>query len=252
MQQHILAKTGMKNSGFITQHAIVPKLAKGYSLLPEGWKNPDYYPQNVGFSAGAIYATAEDLFKWRNALNGGKIIGRKALEKMNTPNHPNRGAGYGIMVDNFMNKKVIEHQGAVFGLNMYIGEFPEEGVTIIVLCNRDTNLDFVPKGLSAIMLGKEVEPFYRKKPVTFSGKADKFAGEFTSPELPFPVKIISKDNKLYWQMWREVELKPESQTKFYIDEQDIDVQLEYKLDGSGNISNVYFISAGIRNELKKA
>lgn len=252
MQKNVLAKADMTNSGFLQHDRIVPKLVNGYSLLPEGWKRADSFPLNIGFSAGNIYATAEDLLKWRLALASGKIIGPQALKKMNTPNQPDRGAGYGIFVENFLGRKVLEHQGALFGFNTYMGEYPDADVHIIVLTNRDTNLDFVPKGLAGIMFGKDVTPYYKKKPFKFSGNVNRFVGNFRSDELPFPVNVVEKNNKLYLQLGREIELVPESQTKFYIDEQDVDIRLEYVTGASGEVSRVYFIGSGIKNELKKA
>lgn len=252
VSENMLQKAGMTDSGFLKHDLIVPNLVNGYALLPTGWKRSTSETGNSGFSAGNMYATAQDLFKWRMALKSGKIISAASLAKMNTPNQPEKGAGYGIFVDSFLNHKVLEHQGASEGFNTYMGEYTNDDVCIIVLTNRDTNLDFVPKGLAGIMFGKAVEPFYKKKPVRFSGNVSVFAGEFKSPELPFPVTVVEKDNKLYWRIWRDIELIPESQKKFYIDEQDVDIQLEYTTDNSGKVSGVYFISAGIRNELKKA
>ncbi|MBD3581909.1 serine hydrolase domain-containing protein [Flavobacterium selenitireducens] len=252
VREYLLKKASMDDSGFLQHDLIVPNLVNGYALLPSGWKRSTSETGNSGFSAGNMFATARDLFKWRVALQSGKIISAASLKKMNTPHHPERGAGYGIFVDNFLNHKVLEHQGAIEGFNTYMGEYIDDGVCIIVLTNRDTNLDFVPKGLAGIMFGRPVESFYKKKPVRFSGSVSAFAGEFKSPDLPFPVTVVEKDNKLYWRMWRDIELIPESQKKFFIDEQDIDIQLEYMTDGSGTVSGLYFISAGIRNKLKKA
>lgn len=252
IQKNILQPAGMSHSGLLSQEAIVPQLASGYSKTHDQWKKAEFQPTNIGFSAGILYATVNDLFKWRQALDSGKIISKKSLELMNTPNHPERGAGYGVFIDRNFNHKVIQHQGALSGFNTYMAEYPEDGICVIVLTNRDTNLDFIPKGLAAIALDKEVIPTYKRQRKTITSEtAKKYAGNYTAQGLTFPVNIIEREGKLYLQLYREVELVPESETKLYIDEPDVEIQVEYIRNEVNEIKQVYFIEAGVKTEITK-
>jgi len=252
IQKHVLQPAGMNRSGTLSQDAIVTELADGYSKNNGQWKKADFQPTNIGFSAGILYATVGDLFKWQQALFRGKIISEKSLKLMNTPNHAEKGAGYGVFIDRNFNHKVIQHQGALSGFNTYMAEYPDDGICVIVLTNRDTNLDFVPKGLAAIVLGKEVIPTYKRQRKTITAAtAQKYAGNYTGDGLPFPVYISEKNGKLYLQLYREVELVPESETKLYIDEPDVEIQIEYIRNTLNEIKQVYFIEAGVKTEITK-
>ena len=252
IEKQVLQPAGMTQSGILSQDTIVPEIASGYSKNNTQWKKAAFQPTNVSFSAGILYATVGDLFNWRQALNAGKILGKKSLELMNTPNLPDKGAGYGVFIDRNFNHKVIQHQGALSGFNTYLAEYPEDGIGVIVLTNRDTNLDFIPKGLAAIAFGNDVIPAYKRQRTTIAPEmAQKYAGNYTADGLPFPINITEKNGKLFLQLYREIELVPESDNKFYIDEPDVEIQFEFVRNASNKIKKVYFIEAGVKTEITK-
>lgn len=248
LDQKILQRAGMKNSGVMQTGIIVPQLADGYSLNQNKWTKARNTPANLQNRVGGIYATTADLLLWREALDSGKIINAASLAKMNQPNQPNRGAGYGIFIDEMFGHKVFQHQGAGFGFNTFMADFPDDGTSIIVLANRDTNLDFLPKALAAIVFGKQVMPPYPRKPVKINTAVlPLYAGTYAG-DLPFPVNIIAKEGRLFLQLGRDIALVAESQTKFYIDEPDVEMQFEFEMEGQ-KVQRAYCIESGVRYEI---
>lgn len=251
VHKNLLTKAGMTQSGLLTHDAIIPKLANGYSLLTGKWTKGEARSVEVGFSAGSIYATTHDLNRWRNALLSGKIISMESVKLMHTPNQQDRGAGYGIFVDQFFNRRAWQHGGAISGINTYMVDYPDSDARIIILANRDTNLDFMPKGLAGIVFGYDVEDTRLRKRVSPPPAVSQFTGNYQADGMPFPINLIEKEGKLYWRMHRDIELVPESASRFYIDEPDVEFQVEYVRDQDHNIVQAYLIEGGVRMPMKK-
>ena len=85
VQKNIFDPLGMKDSGYDSNSAIMPRRAAGYSPGPAGLINADYVDMTIPFSAGALYSTTEDLLRWEQGLFGGKLLSKESLSKMTTP-----------------------------------------------------------------------------------------------------------------------------------------------------------------------
>ena len=83
-----------------------------------------------------IYATNEDLFKWIQGLNNGKIISKKSLEQMYTKGETRYGRkvpyGFGFRIDTNTDEKVIYHFGKWNGFSTGISQYPNDLVIIIL------------------------------------------------------------------------------------------------------------------------
>lgn len=252
LYKKVLPKAGLKNTDLFHYDTIIPKRAYGYSRTPAGWQNSRLINVNIAFSAGGLFSTAEDLFRWSEALNAGKVISKESLTRMNHPNRGDHGAGYGVFVEKIFNRRAILHSGALLGFSSIMIRYPEDDVSIIILTNRETNLDFIHKGLAAIVFDKEVIPAYIRTPMSVDASVLKqYAGAFEGAGLPFPLNIVEKDNKLFLRLHRDIELVPESRTKFYIAEPDVEIQVEYVLTENKEVSHVYLIEGGVKWEAKR-
>lgn len=248
VNKNIFQKAGMSNSGLFSQDSIIPNRAYGYTQTPKGLIAQMIIPYNLGYSDGGLMSTAGDLFEWNKALASYKIISREFLDKMNRPNREDRGAGYGIFVDRFFDKKVYFHAGNIPGYSSMMINYPDDELNIIILANRETNLDFLPKGLAAILFDKEVVLPTVHKPIELSTEEIKlFTASF---ETPFPFKVVEREGKLFMSFGRDVELKPASKTKLFVSEPDVAIQLEYVFNKKMEIGRVYFIEGGLKTEAK--
>ncbi len=84
-----------------------------------------------------IYSTAEDMFRWINALNNGWIISKNTLDQMYTKGETRSGIkvpyGFGFRIKNKESEKVIYHDGKWNGFRTSIKQYPEQGLVIILL-----------------------------------------------------------------------------------------------------------------------
>jgi CubicO group peptidase (beta-lactamase class C family) len=234
----------MKQSRVLYQDSIIPNKAYGYSGVFPLLRTESKVPYNYVHSHGGLVSTVKDLFTWNQALHGGKLLKRESYTKMHTPNQPGRGAGYGIFVDNFMDHKVYLHNGNIPGYSSTMMYFPHNKSSIIILSNRETNLDFFAKGLAGILFEKQIVIPYKHKRINIPNLKD-FEAKF---EAPFPFEVIEKEGRLLLNMGRELELRPESKNKLFVSEPDIDIQLEYTFDTNRKIQRVYLIEGGVKTQ----
>ena len=89
------------------------------------------------------YATSEDLFKWVNGLNSGKIISDKSLEMMYTKGETIYGRkvpyGFGFRINTKNDERVIYHHGKWNGFSTAITQYTDSDLLIIVLEHSSYN-----------------------------------------------------------------------------------------------------------------
>jgi CubicO group peptidase (beta-lactamase class C family) len=252
LQENLFAKAGMTNSLVDRTDTIIPNRALGYQRIPGGFKNAGFTSMEFPFSAGAILSTVEDMYKWNQALFGGKILSKEMFTKMTTPylNH----YGYGIYIDTLQNKKLIRHSGGISGYLNHGVYFPDDDLYIIVLSNNVSESRGIANALSAIAFGKPIVPAYKHKVAPIDpNELDKYVGKYTTTDLTAnnTVELIKKDGKLYRKTPVNIfELFPESNTKFFYSDQ-TDTQINFILDASGKVVRAEFIRNGFISDLKK-
>jgi CubicO group peptidase (beta-lactamase class C family) len=133
VQENIFTPLGMKDSGYDSNSAIIPRRASGYSPGPNGPVNAGYIDMSIPFSAGGLYSTTEDLLRWEQGLFGGKLLSPASLQKMTTPFKDDYA--FGLFVHTVDGRKSIDHGGGIEGFNTFLAYSPETKVTVVVLGN---------------------------------------------------------------------------------------------------------------------
>lgn len=96
--------------------------------------NAEYIDMSMPFSAGGLYSTVEDLYKWDQALNTGRLLTKASFDKMFQP-YSEEGYGYGWFIQEIHGKNALVHSGGIPGFVSMIMRFVEDEATIIVLSN---------------------------------------------------------------------------------------------------------------------
>jgi len=171
LKENILIPAGMTNSGYENSDITYENKAKGYTNVLGEFKPARFLEMTVPYSAGSMYSTVEDMFKWDQALYGSKILTDESKEKMFTPVQNNYGYGWGIMEQHFgdMKKKVITHSGGIFGFNSLITRLVEDKNFVMVLNNFENgNISNLTKGIVNILYGLEAAPPKKSLAVTIA------------------------------------------------------------------------------------
>ena len=249
LHQHILDKLGMKNTGVDRSDTVLAMRAKGYSRMGKRTVNADYISLEWPFSAGVMYSTVVDLYKWDRALYGNAILIAASRQKMFTPGKNNYG--YGFVIDTIEKHLHIWHNGGIPGFSTNLSRYVNDDICIVVLSNNESNVDFISIALADILFDVPVElPYVHKEIKIDPALLDRYVGKYTGAGIT--LELIKKDNKLYRHRdgVPDVELKPESETRFfYADESDR--MLEFEVDASGKVVKTWFHNSGQRGEIKK-
>jgi len=129
------------NNSFVyrfEQDAIHENQLSGYRLY-RGWRHIKISGTVNDAITGDknVYSTTEDLFKWINGLNQGKIISKNTLDKMYTKGKTKYDRkvpyGFGFRIDDKNSEKVIYHNGKWNGFSTSIKQYTNSGLVIITL-----------------------------------------------------------------------------------------------------------------------
>ncbi len=139
LQERIFKPLGMSNSGYDTHSPILNKRASGYQKTLEGFVNAAYLDMGLPYSAGSLYSTVEDLYKWDRSLYGTKILSAKSKELMFTPGLSNYGYGFDIreapIGKTEKKTKIISHGGGINGFNCLFTRLVDQDGLIVILDN---------------------------------------------------------------------------------------------------------------------
>ncbi|MBA2250408.1 MAG: serine hydrolase [Chitinophagaceae bacterium] len=248
LHENIFNKLGMTNTGIDILDSVLPLRARGYSKINNKYVNAEFISLAWPFSAGVLYSTADDLYKWDRALYGTTILSAPSKQKMFTPGKNNYG--YGIVIDSLEKHFRTWHNGGIPGFVSNISRYINDDVCIIVLSNDDFNADGVADGLAGILFDAPVEyPYLHKEIKIDPSLLDNFVGKY---KAFLTLEVIKKDGKLYRHRdgTPDIELKPESETKFFYAD-DSDRQLEFEVDKAGKVTKIWFENNEQRGEMQR-
>lgn len=135
LNEHIFKPLGMTRSGYLTKNLIHTDVAVGYSLLtPDKFETARPMDITVAYSAGGIYSTVQDLYKWLQGLENGTVISKTSWELMRKPNLSEYALGWVISDPNGM---VYTHDGGINGFSSEIWRDMSDGTAVILLSNAE-------------------------------------------------------------------------------------------------------------------
>lgn len=239
LRKNIFEKVGMKNTGVSNNDSIILKKAKVYAKTENGFIQNPYINWRINVGHDGVYSTVEDLALWNKALYGTTILSTE-MKKLMFTSHNDQNWGYGFVINPFYNQghQLVAHDGGFFGTMSSLNRYTDDHLFITVLSNNESPSYLIAYGLAAICFGKNVElPYKHKQIATDTTFYSKYIGDYED------VKILQKNNKLYYLDF-EIELLPESKTKFFRSD-DNDRTIEFIPNKEGEIVKVLISKAGV-------
>jgi len=135
---------------------MVPSRAFGHSLKDGTWKETDQSPTSATLGDGGVYSSLADLAKWDRALRTNTLLSKHEMEPALTPVEVPEGQptepdgspaayGFGWFLNPYKGHQRMWHYGETMGFRTTIQRFPDDNLTIVILCNRS---DLNPSALA--------------------------------------------------------------------------------------------------------
>jgi CubicO group peptidase (beta-lactamase class C family) len=225
LQRNILDPLGMAETGVDRNRSILPERAQGYNSMANGFMHAEDVRMTLPYSAGFLYSTVSDLFKWERALFAGKVLSSQALQMMTTPKSGEYGMG--LFIKDATHHGVVTHNGTIEGFDASLNYYPDKQLTIVVLGNVQTSApDTIAEQLAKVAYGEKVIVNSDRRVIRVEPRdLAEYVGHYAAP--PFSTTLSVEDDTLIATApnGRKYVLFPESETNFFLKE--IDVQIEF-------------------------
>jgi D-alanyl-D-alanine carboxypeptidase len=159
LNRRILRPLGLRDTGMLYQHEVVPGLASAYFTRTESVRvlsnDLPVYDENW-YAAGAMYSTTADLRSFSAALFGGRLLKTESLAALMRPGLDEYGYGTWIYRDEIGGRKytTVMRPGQIMGTNCVLYHVVEPSLTIIALSNTDrSNVDALALAITKAVLG---------------------------------------------------------------------------------------------------
>jgi CubicO group peptidase (beta-lactamase class C family) len=201
---------------------LVRGRAFGYSgTAAAGFRLATSTAERVG--AGGVFSTIRDLIKWDENFYTGKVGGRALIDQVETVGKLNAGKpltyAWGLIISTYRGQRIVDHGGSLVGYRAQLTRFPDQHVSIAVLCNL-ASITTAPlaRRVADIVLGDRltgpatsgaapgVTTAPAAPPVKPVPDLSIYAGRFYSEEVDATFTVTAKSDQLFAQ--RETEPKP--------------------------------------------
>ena len=157
LHDRIFAPLKMTNTvAYVRGKNDVLNRAFGHSREDGTWKETDQSPTSATLGDGGVYSSLDDLEKWDRALGKNTLLSKQEMEPALTPveapeGHPTEpdgspaAYGFGWFLNPYKGHKRMWHYGETMGFRTAIQRFPDDNLTIVILCNRS---DLNPSALA--------------------------------------------------------------------------------------------------------
>ncbi len=201
MRQRLFEPLGMQSTTFrkdVTD--VIKNRALAYEKDVGRWKLSMLEGDRGG---GGVFSTASDMIIWNDALTNNRL-GAFVSEKLQEPAKLNNGRklnyGRGLSLDTDRGRRVIWHSGSAAGYKALTARFPEDGLSIAILCNSGDGTDriaFASRIFDLFVPATDPKPA-TAPPATVDVPADlnTRAGLFFSERTGEPLRLIVNDAKL--------------------------------------------------------
>ncbi len=137
LKRSIFTPLGLRDTGYDhNTNSLAVGYPDQYSTHPA-----DFIDMSIPYSAGALYSTVEDLYRWEQSLSTDQLVPKAYLDEMFAPQVSIQDSGgwaygYGWAIGTERGRRIFSHDGGIEGFTTIISRYPDEQVTLIVLSNQ--------------------------------------------------------------------------------------------------------------------
>ncbi len=148
LQERIFTPLNMIDTlAYVRGKNKVPNRAFGYAKENNRWSMTDQSPTSATLGDGGVYSSLADLLQWDEALRRQSLLSEEEMRPALTPVRvPSKGPtepdgtpadyGFGWFLNGWKGHARMWHYGETVGFRTAIQRFMDDGLTVVVLCNR--------------------------------------------------------------------------------------------------------------------
>jgi CubicO group peptidase (beta-lactamase class C family) len=139
-RERLFAPLGMRQTHFLTSYnAVVPARATGYSPLNDSGFRADM-PRWLQIGDGGVWTSIEELFRWEKNFYDARIGGRAMIDTLEQPgrqtSRQSTNYGLGLSITSYRGHRAVGHSGHWGGYVSQLTRYPDQRLSVAVLCNR--------------------------------------------------------------------------------------------------------------------
>jgi CubicO group peptidase (beta-lactamase class C family) len=218
-KQRIFDPLGLEHTQWRDDYRrIVPGRSTAYDRTEGGWEINR--PIEYVHGNGGILTTVRDLTLWNQALTDGRLGGDEFLRLMHLQGRLDDGSEIvyagGLRVEEFAGVRAITHTGSTSGYRAFLGRYPEQGLSVAMLCNAS---DVATGGTGRRIARAYLGPAAREiEPPAFDIASEgydlaPYEGLFREPVTGDPMRLAVRDGVLHAD---DTPLLPLSDTEFQV------------------------------------
>jgi CubicO group peptidase (beta-lactamase class C family) len=163
-REAIFVPLGMNSTSWRDDfHRIVKNRAIAYQPANGGFRQ--LMPFEDVHGNGGLLTTVGDLLRWNRNFTSGQVGGRDFLAQQLVRGKLNDGRvisyAAGLVVQQYKGLDEVSHSGTTAGYNAWLGRYPDQGLSVAVLCNTSANGTQLGHAVADVFLGsaaKSPEP----------------------------------------------------------------------------------------------
>lgn len=206
------------------------------------------------YGSGNMYSTVEDLYRWSQALDTDILVSKETKDKIfkgHMDLSHDIGYGYGWIVSENGEGKILMHDGATLGFSSIIFKDTYNDISIIALTNRRLQDVYgIQTGLESILSGDDFDlNNIPEKPTEIkvdSSEYDKYLGRYMGVEpttnTDLIIDVVKDSDKLYLRMEgaEDIEIFPEADNRFFT--KIAEMTIEFILNEEGETTKLILIN----------
>jgi CubicO group peptidase (beta-lactamase class C family) len=186
--QRLFQPLGMSHTSWRDDYTrIIKGRAIAYSTGPEGFRTNMPF-ENV-YGNGGLLTTVGDLLKWNENFTAHTVGDAAFAAEQQTRGTFNdgrsHGYGLGLFIGTYKGLNEVDHSGSTAGYSAFLTRFPDQRLSVAVLCNVSTNATQLAHAVADVFLGDRVKP----SPTKASAVGADMAGLYRSTTTGLPLAI---------------------------------------------------------------
>ena len=186
-RERIFQPLGMRHTQWRDDYRrLVPGRSSAYNPTRDGGWRINRPIEHV-HGNGGLLTTVGDLAIWNQALTDGRLGGQEFLARMHRTGALRDGSpivyAAGLRIADFQGVPSVTHTGATAGYRAFLGRYPDQGLSVAMLCNAAN----VPTGatgaaVARVYLGDALTPPAEPEPVALpAGTLERLEGLYRDP-----------------------------------------------------------------------